>query len=933
MDKGAHFYRCDFQVHTPRDTQWSGPRPVSDLDRKTYAEGFIKACRTKGLRAVAITDHHDLAFFPFIRAAALSELDTQGQPISDQERIHVFPGMEMTLAVPCQALLLFDSDFPADLFEHVMGRLGIVCHPAGEEKHPQTERLPDLDSLGKVCELLDVLPYARGRYILLPNVSDDGLSTLLRKGFTAEYCAMPCVGGYLDHQVSKLTVGNRDKLEGKNKEYGFKALGIFPTSDNRSADFSKLGVNTAWVKWTVPTAEALRQACLARKTRISHSQPVVPAILLARIEVSNSKFLGPLNLELNPQFNCLIGGRGTGKSTVLEYLRWALCDQPPPVEDPSENGSPETKRRKLIDSTLKKIGGVVTVDVLMNGVCHTVRRNSETGEVFLKIGTQPMNPATEDEIRKLLPVQAYSQKQLSGVGVRCDELIRFVEAAGTRELLDQLSAEANSMAITVRRAFQELEEKRAQVKNGERLTMQLSSLEQQLAALKGGLVGINPEDQTVLAAHEQFLAGNTLFDQWQQDTKVLADQVQQALRAIESLPHRLAKTLTIPAADSVTGAEKAIVSLFQKARGIIEEAGRTMSSSSPEWNAFQESKAIWITASREHQSRYGEVQSRLGEHQQSVKLIASLEEQIAGVRRQIAETAAVAAGVEAASASYIQARAEWEKRFVGRAQLLEERCRILSALSDGWIKATLRRGVMGARLAEILSRRLQGARIHSLADKLQQLSDSITSAANPVSHWAKVLEELDALSIKGVAEDATDFDAPQVVAAGFNANDLEKLARKIDRQSWLELSLIELDDCPVFEYRQREGAYIPFEDASAGQQATALLRVLLNQEGPPLIIDQPEDDLDNQVIHEVSEHIGQAKQRRQIIFTSHNANLVVNGDADLVVAFGYRILGEQSGGEVKAEGAIDVKEIRDQITAVMEGGEKAFRLRKEKYGF
>ena len=60
---------------------------------------------------------------------------------------------------------------------------------------------------------------------------------------------------------------------------------------------------------------------------------------------------------------------------------------------------------------------------------------------------------------------------------------------------------------------------------------------------------------------------------------------------------------------------------------------------------------------------------------------------------------------------------------------------------------------------------------------------------------------------------------------------------------------------------------------------------------------------------------------------------VVNGDADLVVAFGYCVAGEQSFGEVKAEGAIDQKAVRDRITAVMEGGEKAFNLRKEKYGF
>ena len=109
--------------------------------------------------------------------------------------------------------------------------------------------------------------------------------------------------------------------------------------------------------------------------------------------------------------------------------------------------------------------------------------------------------------------------------------------------------------------------------------------------------------------------------------------------------------------------------------------------------------------------------------------------------------------------------------------------------------------------------------------------------------------------------------------------------------------------------------------------------MLLNQSGPPLIIDQPEDDLDSQVINDVVSQIWAAKSKRQLVFSSHNANLVVNGDAELVVCCDYRAVGDQSGGRLKLEGAIDVPEVRKEITVVMEGGERAFRLRKEKYGF
>lgn len=88
----------------------------------------------------------------------------------------------------------------------------------------------------------------------------------------------------------------------------------------------------------------------------------------------------------------------------------------------------------------------------------------------------------------------------------------------------------------------------------------------------------------------------------------------------------------------------------------------------------------------------------------------------------------------------------------------------------------------------------------------------------------------------------------------------------------------------------------------------------------------------NRAIDEVIKNIWDAKKHRQLIFTSHNANLVVNGDAELVVCCDYREAGNQTRGSIKAEGAIDTKAVKNEITSVMEGGEKAFRLRKDKYG-
>src|SRR6266446_8248190 len=110
MDKGAHYYSCDFQVHSPLDGRWKGAGKGGEKEMMAYARSLIAACRERGLEAIAITDHHEMGFVSFARRAAREEKDEGGTPVPAHSQIIVFPGMELTLGVPCQALLIFDAD-------------------------------------------------------------------------------------------------------------------------------------------------------------------------------------------------------------------------------------------------------------------------------------------------------------------------------------------------------------------------------------------------------------------------------------------------------------------------------------------------------------------------------------------------------------------------------------------------------------------------------------------------------------------------------------------------------------------------------------------------------------------------------------------------------------------------------------------------------
>ena len=126
------------------------------------------------------------------------------------------------------------------------------------------------------------------------------------------------------------------------------------------------------------------------------------------------------------------------------------------------------------------------------------------------------------------------------------------------------------------------------------------------------------------------------------------------------------------------------------------------------------------------------------------------------------------------------------------------------------------------------------------------------------------------------------------------------------------------------------------ESLSTGQKATAVLLLLLLESDAPLIVDQPEDDLDNRFITDgVVPRMREEKRRRQFIFSTHNANIPVLGDAELIL--GLTALGEADGGNARIDpdhmGSIDARPVRELVEEILEGGKDAFETRRLKYGF
>ena len=122
----------------------------------------------------------------------------------------------------------------------------------------------------------------------------------------------------------------------------------------------------------------------------------------------------------------------------------------------------------------------------------------------------------------------------------------------------------------------------------------------------------------------------------------------------------------------------------------------------------------------------------------------------------------------------------------------------------------------------------------------------------------------------------------------------------------------------------------PVEYLSPGQRSSAMLPLISLTEHAPLVIDQPEDNLDNRLVGKMLVNIlTDLKEKRQIIVATHNPNIVVSGDAEQVIVLEALSYTE---GICARSGSIDTPEIVDSVLDLMEGGKEAFLIRQRRYG-
>jgi hypothetical protein len=208
-------------------------------------------------------------------------------------------------------------------------------------------------------------------------------------------------------------------------------------------------------------------------------------------------------------------------------------------------------------------------------------------------------------------------------------------------------------------------------------------------------------------------------------------------------------------------------------------------------------------------------------------------------------------------------------------------------------------------------------------------------------NFSQALERLrskDDLSLTDLGLTVAEGTAALVSKYGFSQSAAERIAKGGTALA-LEIEECEVPAEAVLELNvgsERAQTWKELDQLSTGQKATAVLLLLLLESDAPLVVDQPEDDLDNRFIADcIVPTMRDEKKKRQFIFSTHNANIPVLGDAEHIVGLTPVVEGGIEHATIPDGlcGSIDTPAIKEMIKDLLEGGQEAFEFRKQKYGF
>ncbi len=897
---GARWFKSDLHVHTIEDSPSSRLKVPPDIPGKQYskewmhhyARKFLQALISSGIEVAGLTPH--AARMPSGDACSgiWSILTEWNEGVDDdaipfREKIYaVFPGFEPSLhAGPkgLHLLILFDPEIGKEqylkAFDMVMGGVdpwqsrGLSMSPKRPEhvfKELRQFHCGSTDSNNDWHYL-----------ILAPHVdAETGLLGALKSQALQFFEHAEIAGLELgDDKLPQDSLKKRPWLSEGMQTHG---QAFFHASDAYTLD--KIGDRFTWVKMGTSRIDALRLAFIASESRIRSGFKRAPSGTVRRIEYPCDKIspTRPWLKEVTVRGAASFFG-GTAKGTRFQFSPDLTCVL----------GGSMTGKSTLLDGLRILAGAPFPEDPAIKANVQARARKFEAGNAEITFqcpGAQSKAPFGEQ-----WPAMFFSQNELqrlSGDTGDVQELVsRLAPNEGTE--IEKLTRELQTHDAELKNVLQNLNRLEGTVAESEQSWLQAKRAKEALMAYsKAGV------DRLHLAVKER-----EAWKEAETEASNLRQHLETAVTEYLDSQSIQSRRTGVFGFEGTSEIESDISQGWQEIAGAVKEA--------------LEKLGELIRRIHKAGRKASSSESIL-----RVEIMRALAEQGFGAER-LEEFAALsrhASLLPSFEAERGRAHTRWNQAETQFKELLSRRMELTNRLRNAFDRAidSLSHG-FGKR---IRVRRIDEGHREHLGEFLRTLRQKgVTRWWNDLSNDSKPSSEK-LLSL-------------------FNSNALDSVGMSNAVQTTFkdcltgprkrELEAIYCRDRYYLEMLLNDGIFRPLSELSGGQRVSVLLALLLEaKDHRPLVIDQPEDELDNSFLSEsVLPALRRLKGKRQVILATHNANIVVNGDADLVI----HLQATADHGSVNQMGVIEEPRIRDTIVNTVDGGAEAFQLRLRKYGY
>ena len=878
----------DLHVHSPASRDWR--------DDDVSAEDVVQRALDQGLDGIAITDHESGQFIDQLRAAA------EGTGLT------IIPGVELNNLAGNEGIhliALFDLDMTANDVDHFLSSIGAL-KGTGANVTRGTATVGILEVLEKIEQRggIAVLAHCQSSKGSLAEMRGEVRTMLVRHPVVL--AAEARAEEHFDESKKATRKRTWDWLDGTDPIYKRK-LAVYQASDNPAASghgHSLAGIGTRFTYFYVErpiNLESLRQCFIDREVRIEYPEvgaSVTPAAgrtvpRITKIEVTGG-FLDGFALELHEGLTTILGSKGSGKSVLIELIRFAL-DQA--SEQPEIRKDHETK----LDKQLGVYGTVaVTIDD-SGGTTHRLVRTYDPAN------DSPITDVTFDPA-EFFPCHFLSQNEIIRLAESESEQIKFIDSFFDFHTFQRDIEAARSELVRLDKDVAE------QIRAGKRivaLQTQAETLKAQIAEKDKALVS------PIFSRFREAQAKKLALDRYVETLDGMIAEAAAGRDGLEAAPMPGDLPPSLACDQLLRQLDDKLRASLQKALALSSEALDVLGASR---NDAIKVRTQWLKEFEKLSAEYTEEIRKIGGdapalNQERARLVTALDtvEKELLAKRQLAERLRPTAERRQAILDKLdQRRADYT-------EARRRRCAWFENKSDGQIQASVEGGSNYDEFCERLGQMKRGS--YLTGDEIEAIASGVT----PREFVGAILNydhTRDANQLENLAT-ATGLAVDKIrVLADF-------LLGEQDYEQLLALAYTATPtDRPEIRFRRPDGSYAPLAELSTGQKATALLVMTLCEGDTPIIVDQPEDSLDIRSIwDDMCLRLRRSKRTRQFIFTTHNSSLAVASDSDKFVV----LKADAHRAEVAMAGAIDGEQVRRHVIELLEGGEDTYFLKQRKY--